>query len=229
MIRTILFDLDGTLTDPKVGITTCVQHALRRMGIEEPSRDRLTSFIGPPLSESFRSRYGMDEQQAAQAIAFYRERFATVGLFENTVYDGVLAMLDRLRDAGLTLAVATSKPTVFSERILDHFALRPYFTVVVGSELDGRRTDKAAVIREVLRQLGTAAADACMVGDRRQDVAGARACGLYPVGVAYGYAEPGELTAAGAAQIVDSVPELETLLLHLTAASVNCWKNALDA
>lgn len=214
-MRAVLFDLDGTLTDPKLGITTCVQHALRRFGIEAPDRDRLECFIGPPLADSFQKYYGLDEQRAAQAIAYYRERFSTVGLYENAVYDGVSEMLGRLRTRGLTLAVATSKPTVYSQQILDHFDLSRFFDAVVGSELDGRRTDKADVIRETLRQLSLSPAEACMVGDRRQDVMGAKACGVPVIGVAYGYAEPDELEEAGADWIVDSVDALRVLLERL--------------
>ena len=207
-MRTVLFDLDGTLTDPKLGITTCVQHALRRFGIEE-------CFIGPPLADSFRRYYGLDERQAAQAIDYYRERFSTVGLYENAVYDGVPELLSRLRARGQTLAVATSKPTVYSQQILDHFDLSRFFDAVVGSELDGRRTDKADVIRETLRQLSLSPSEACMVGDRRQDVMGAKACGVPVIGVAYGYAEPDELEEAGADWIVDSVDALRVLLERL--------------
>lgn len=214
-MRTVLFDLDGTLTDPKLGITTCVQHALRRFGIEVPDRDELECFIGPPLADSFRRYYGLDERQAAQAIDYYRERFSTVGLYENAVYDGVPELLSRLRARGQTLAVATSKPTVYSQQILDHFDLSRFFDAVVGSELDGRRTDKADVIRETLRQLSLSPSEACMVGDRRQDVMGAKACGVPVIGVAYGYAEPDELEEAGADWIVDSVDALRVLLERL--------------
>lgn len=215
-MKYLLFDLDGTLTDPKIGITTCVQYALRRFGIDEPDIDRLTWFIGPPLSESFKQGYGFDDEQAARAIAAYRERFSTVGLFENTVYDGVPAMLDALRAAGFVTAVATSKPTVFSERILAHFGLADKFDAVVGSELDGTRTAKADVIREVTARLDIRdPADAVMVGDRRQDILGAAACGMRAIGVRYGYAEPNELEQAGAWRIADTVADLEKLLLSL--------------
>ena len=172
-------------------------------------------FIGPPLADSFRRYYGLDERQAAQAIDYYRERFSTVGLYENAVYDGVPELLSRLRARGQTLAVATSKPTVYSQQILDHFDLSRFFDAVVGSELDGRRTDKADVIRETLRQLSLSPSEACMVGDRRQDVMGAKACGVPVIGVAYGYAEPDELEEAGADWIVDSVDALRVLLERL--------------
>lgn len=215
MAQYLLFDLDGTLTDPKEGITKCVQHALRQFGIDEPDADRLTCFIGPPLAASFTEFYGFDEQKAALAVEKYRERFRRVGLFENRVFDGIPQMLANLQTQGKTLAVATSKPQVFAERILENYELRRYFTVVVGSELDGRRTDKAEVIEEVCRQLGLDAVkrrDAVMIGDRRHDILGAAACGMRSIGVLFGYAEPGELEAAGAGQIVRSVPALAALL-----------------
>ena len=211
----LLFDLDGTLTDPKEGITKCVQHALRQFGIDEPDADRLTCFIGPPLAASFTEFYGFDEQKAALAVEKYRERFRRVGLFENRVFDGIPQMLANLQTQGKTLAVATSKPQVFAERILENYKLRRYFTVVVGSELDGRRTHKAEVIEEVCRQLGLDAEKrraAVMIGDRRHDILGAAACGMRSIGVLFGYAEPGELEAAGAGQIVRSVPALAALL-----------------
>lgn len=215
LARYLLFDLDGTLTDPKEGITKCVQYALRHFGIDEPDPDRLTCFIGPPLASSFTEFYGFDEQKAILAVEKYRERFRTVGLFENRVFTGVKQMLADLQAQGKTLAVATSKPQVFAERILEKYELRPYFKVVVGSELDGRRTDKAEVIEEACRQLGLGMEkrrDAVMIGDRRHDILGAAACGMPSIGVLFGYAEPGELEAAGAGQIAQSVPQLAALL-----------------
>ena len=140
MKKYLLFDLDGTLTDPKVGICTCVQYALKAMGIDEPDLDKLEPFIGPPLKDSFMNFYHMSEEQAEAAIAKYRERFADVGIFENKVYDGIPEMLKNLQANGMELAVASSKPEVFVERILEHFGIRKYFKAVVGSELDGTRS-----------------------------------------------------------------------------------------
>lgn len=215
--QTLLFDLDGTLTDPKLGITGCVQYALRKLGIEEPDLDKLESFIGPPLLESFYEFYGIEGQQALEAVAAYRERFSRIGLFENEIYPGIKEMLARLKAEGKRLAVASSKPTVYVEKILQHFAIAEYFDVIVGSELNHTRTKKEEVIEEALRQLCQGKEDTydktVMIGDRKFDIQGARNFGLISAGVSFGYAAPGELEEAGADYIVDSVAELEELLL----------------
>lgn len=211
----ILFDLDGTLTDPKEGITKSVQYALADFGIIEPDLDALVCFIGPPLLESFREYYGMDQTEAERAVGKYRERFSDVGLYENRVFDGIPEMLLRLCEAGKTLCLATSKPTVFAKKILKRYNLDGYFEVIVGSELDGRRTNKAEVIEEVLRQINLQdqRERVLMVGDRRHDIQGAKACQIESVGVRFGYAEPGELEEAGADHIAADVDELQHLLL----------------
>ncbi len=222
MYHYILFDLDGTLTDPKPGITRCVQYALHKFGIEEPDLDKLEPFIGPPLLDSFQEFYGFEEEKGQQAIVYYRERFRTVGLFENEVYPGIAQMLARLQEAGCHLAVASSKPEIFVKRILEHFGLSSYFEVVVGSELDGRRARKEEVVEEALRQLlGEEALaqqslrpieDVVMVGDRKFDIQGAKRFGIVSIGVRYGYAGQGELEEAGADRIAATVEELEEAL-----------------
>ena len=216
MYHYILFDLDGTLTDPKPGITGCVQYALHKFGIEEPDRDKLEPFIGPPLLDSFQEVYGFDEEKGLQAVAYYRERFSTVGLFENEIYPGIAQMLARLQKAGCRLAVASSKPTVFVTQILEHFGILSYFEVIVGSELDGTRSCKEQVVEEALRQLlrdGSGEEEAIvMVGDRKYDIMGAKAHHIASVGVAYGYAAAGALEEAGADVIVETVEELEQAL-----------------
>lgn len=222
MYHYILFDLDGTLTDPKPGITRCVQYALHKFGIEEPDLDKLEPFIGPPLLDSFQEFYGFEEEKGQQAIVYYRERFRTVGLFENEVYPGIAQMLARLQEAGCHLAVASSKPEIFVKRILEHFRLSSYFEVVVGSELDGRRARKEEVVEEALRQLlGEEALaqqslrpieDVVMVGDRKFDIQGAKRFGIASIGVRYGYAGQGELEEAGADRIAATVEELEEAL-----------------
>lgn len=210
----ILFDLDGTLTDPKEGITKCVQYALHNAGIDEPDLNRLTRFIGPPLQRAFELFYGMDSAASARALAAYRERYAAAGILENLLYPPIPALLQRLQEAGAVLAVATSKPTVYARRILERFQLTPYFTSVIGSELDGRRVDKAEVIEEALRQLRVPSrSGAVMVGDREHDILGAKACGIPSIGVRYGYAAPGELERAGALYIADSIEQLGAYLL----------------
>lgn len=209
----LLFDLDGTLTDPKEGITTSVQYALRAFGIEEPDLDKLTPFIGPPLRESFMDFYGFSEEQAEEAVAKYREWFNPTGIFQNMIYPGIKEMLEELKDKGKILAVASSKPQVFVERILHHFGIYDCFDVIVGSELDGTRNSKEEVVEEALKRLGKADRfRAVMVGDRKFDIAGGKEHGLVTVGVAFGYAEEGELEEAGADYVVDTVEELGRLL-----------------
>jgi len=211
----ILFDLDGTLTDPKIGITKSVQFALRAFGIEVDDPDTLRPFIGPPLSESFQEFYGFDEAGAQDAIRKYREYFSVTGIYENSLYDGIPAMLDALQRQGKTLILATSKPTVYAQQILEHFGLAPYFAFVSGSELDGTRVKKSEVINHALTSCGIAdTAAAVMVGDREHDMLGAKATGLASVGVLYGYGDRDELQQAGADVIVQSVAELGEQLLR---------------
>lgn len=233
MFQYILFDLDGTVTDPKLGITTCVQYALKNYGIEEENLDLLEPFIGPPLMESFRQFYGFSAEQAVRAQEKYRERFAVVGWKENELYPGMERMLKNLSERGIKLAVASSKPEVFVEKILVHFGIREYFTAAVGSELDGRRIRKDEVVLEALRRLGVVTheeaevyltegkgfgdgslrTDLAMVGDRKFDVEGAKAMNLVSVAVSYGYAQGEELQLAKPDYIANTVEELEKILL----------------
>lgn len=233
----LLFDLDGTLTDPKEGICTCVQYALASFGIEEPDLDKLEPFIGPPLKDSFMNFYHMSGEQAEAAIEKYRERFRDTGIFENKLYEDIPEMLQALNSRGMFLAVASSKPTVFVRRILEHFKIDKYFKVVVGSELDGTRTNKDEVVQEALRQLfGEKPVDKTkvyMIGDRRFDVEGAHAIGVEAVGVTYGYGSMEELREAKADYIVRSVDELKRFLLRGTeeekklSGSQRIWQLAL--
>ncbi|MBQ5682648.1 MAG: HAD hydrolase-like protein, partial [Peptococcaceae bacterium] len=210
------FDLDGTLTNPQEGITKCVQHALRAFGIEEPDLEKLIPFIGPPLIQSFMEFYTMSEKDARKAVAVYRERFSTVGLFENFPYPGIADMLAELKAQGKILAVASSKPTIYVRRILEKFELAPYFDVVEGSNLDGTRVDKKEVIAEVLSQLDNPSADdLLMIGDRKFDVIGARETGFGCVGVRFGFAAPDELEQSGAVYIADTVQDLHRYLLNI--------------
>lgn len=216
----LLFDLDGTLSDPKIGICTCVQYALASFGIEEPDLDKLECFIGPPLKTSFMEFYQMPEEQAEAAVAKYRERFSDVGLFENALYPGIPEMLRALNAKGMHLAVASSKPTVFVEKILEHFEIKRYFQVIVGSELDGTRSNKDEVVAEALRQLfgekEVDREDVYMIGDRKFDVEGAKIQGVESVGVTYGYGSMEELREARADFVVQSVEELKRFLLRGT-------------
>lgn len=231
MYRYILFDLDGTLTDPKEGICRSVQYALEKAGRRVPEIDELTLFIGPPLRDSFREFCHMDDTQTEQAVTDYRERFAEVGWKENFPYAGIDLLLAHCRQQGAKLAVASSKPQVFVEKILKHFGLYKYFDVIVGSEPDGRRSKKEEIVKEALDRLygryGKKMPDAqkreqtAMVGDRKFDIEGARSEGVDGIGVSYGYAEKGELAAAGADAIAGSVKELEELLLGGTIPGVS--------
>lgn len=218
MYQYILFDLDGTLTDPKEGITKSVQHALKSFGITENNLSLLEPFIGPPLKESFMNFYSMTEEEALKAVEVYRERFSEKGLYENEVYPGIDKLLAKLKEEGKHLAVASSKPTFFVNKILKYFSLDKYFDVVMGSELDGTRVKKEEVITEALKQLtGSEKPDTSnivMVGDRKFDVEGAKAFSMTSVGVRYGYAQENELEEAGADYIVSTVKELEKLLLR---------------
>ena len=220
MFQYCLFDLDGTLTDPKEGITKSVQHALKYFGIEEPDLDRLEPFIGPPLKDSFMEFYGLSEEQALKAVEVYRERFAPIGVLENEIIPGTGQMLAHAREKGIHLAVASSKPLVFVRQILRHFQIEDYFEVVVGSELDGTRGSKEEVVEEALRQLGILEMDpadkkslCAMIGDRKFDIQGAIAHGLTGIGVSFGYAGEGELSVAGADMVADTMEQLERILL----------------
>lgn len=211
MKKYFLFDLDGTITDTGEGIMKSAQYALDAFGIHNEPEERLRRFVGPPLDWSFREFYGLTEQQSWDAVEKYRERYRTKGVFESPLYPGVKGLLERLsRKAEVCLA--TSKPLHFARQILEMREISGYFTVIMGANMDGSMTDKAQVIGEVLRQLGDPPkAKAVMIGDRRQDVLGAKAQGVDCIGVRYGYAEEGELEAAGAACTVPTVAALEEL------------------
>jgi len=216
MWNTILFDLDGTLTDSAEGITKSVQYALDHLGIREEDLKKLECFVGPPLKEQFMKHYGFTNAQAAEAVVLYRERYASIGIMENRPYQGIKEMLQSLKERGYVLGVASSKPTYFVKKILDYFELTSYFNVVIGSEMDGRRTDKWEVIEEALSQLdlGLGREQVLMVGDREHDILGARKAGVTCVGVSYGYGGTSELKKAGAQKIAGSVQELRSYLLE---------------
>ena len=212
-MQVILFDLDGTLTDPKEGITKCVQYGMRALGYDEPDLDRLEVFIGPPLHEMFMEYCSFTPSQADRAVEKYRERFRDRGMFENRLYGGIPELLSALRERGLRLGVATSKPWVFAEPILSHFGIREYFEIVTGSELSGERVKKSDVIEEAVRRFGVGKDQVLMVGDRKHDIFGAREAGVKSLGVLYGYGSREELLSAGAARLAGSVEELSRMLL----------------
>jgi phosphoglycolate phosphatase len=197
-LEAIYFDLDGTLTDPKPGITRSIQYALQKLDHPTmPTEDELTWCIGPPLRASFVRLLGA-ETSADLAVSYYRERFSDVGLYENGVYDGIGAVLTKLGAAGHRLFVATSKPHVFAERIIDHFGLRDHFERVFGSELDGTRVDKSHLLEYALKQASVDPARTLMIGDRSHDMVGAKNNGMKGIGVLYGYGTRDELLDAGA-------------------------------
>lgn len=210
----ILFDLDGTLTDPKEGITESVAYALRHFGIEVENLDTLCKFIGPPLKESFIKFYGLSEENAVLAVEKYRENFVPRGLFQNKMYEGVDRMLEHLKQSGKHIILATSKPMVFARQILEHFGLASYFDCIVGSELDGSRVEKADVIAYALEQANVQDIQkAVMVGDREHDIIGAKENHLDSIGVLYGYGDMQEFQANGADYVAATVEELEKMLM----------------
>ncbi len=211
--ETIVFDLDGTLTDPKPGITGCVRHALERLGLEPPPAEALHWVIGPPLRQSFVTLTG-SEDLADEAVRLYRERYGVTGLFENEVIAGVPALLDALSSSGATLFVATSKPWPFARRILEHFDLAGRFRTIHGSEFDGTRADKRDLLRHVAAAEGLDPARSVMIGDREHDVHGAAAAGIRTIGVRWGYGDDGELLDAGASALVDTPDEIAAILLR---------------
>ena len=219
--QTILFDLDGTLTDPAEGITNSVVHSLTYYGISIADKQELYDFIGPPLHESYMRRFGMDERTALEAIEHYREHFSVKGLLENEVYDGIEQMLQELQAAGKKLLVATSKPEIFSVQIMEHFGLAKYFTVIAGAPLHPPKGyGKADVIREALERAGiTDLHNIIMVGDRKHDIIGAHKVGIPAVGVLYGYGDRAEHENCGADFIVSSVNDLAKLLKGESASS----------
>ncbi len=213
MSQVILFDLDGTLTESGEGIINCVQYALEKLGKKEEHPENLQCFIGPPLKEQFMKYAGLGEEEGEKAVVYYRERYTTTGIFENRLYPKIPELLELLKINNKILAVASSKPEVYVKQILEHFQIADYFTAIVGSELDGRRTEKAEVIEEALRRmhLEEERDKVLMVGDRSHDVQGAISCGLQCIGVAYGYGSREELEKAGAVYIADSVEDLGIL------------------
>ena len=207
--RPLFFDLDGTLTDSRPGILASMRHALTSLGLAVPAEESLSRFIGPPTHEAFRELLDSDDPALnARTIAIYRERYAALGLFENSVYPGVADGLAALREAGFSLFVVTSKPEVFANTIIDHFELRSHFNRVYGSELNGERSNKAELIAHVLKREGLPAADAWMIGDRLHDVLGAKRNGLRSAGVLWGYGSREELSRAGADTLFETMPEL---------------------
>lgn len=210
----LLFDLDGTLTDPALGITNSLMYALKQYSITINDRTTLYKYIGPPLLDTFTKGFGFSDEQAAEAVVKYRDYFAVTGLYENTVYPEIPDMLSALQKAGKKLIVATSKPEKYSVRILKHFNLAHYFSCIAGSRIDESRSKKSEVIAYALERMQVLnRAKALMIGDRSYDITGAKECGLSSIGVLYGYGSREELETAGADYIATTVRELESTLL----------------
>lgn len=207
-MNAICFDLDGTLTDPKEGIVGSVRYALEKMGhVVSDNDDDLTWCIGPPLLQSFEKLVG-STPEAQRALALYRERFGEIGLYENEVYGGIHTVLQTLANEGRRLFVATSKPTVYAERILHHFELSEYFETTFGSELDGTRADKTDLLAWVVEQANLEPSTTVMIGDRRHDIVGAKNNAINTIGVLYGYGGRAELEAAGADHLCEAPEHL---------------------
>ena len=204
----VLLDLDGTLTDPREGIFNCIRHALNRLDEPCPTDGELERYIGPPLQASFGVLFGVASPKVTRAIELYRERFSSIGIFENKVYPGIPTALRELSELGATLFVATSKPTVFAERIIDHFGLAREIRAVFGSELDGTRSDKSELIAHVLAAQSLTRETTYMVGDREHDIKGATANGVPAIGALWGYGSRTELLDAGATAVCEKPDQL---------------------
>lgn len=214
-MRAVLWDLDGTVINSEEGITKCVQYALHACGIDEPDRQKLRCFIGPPLEPGFMERYGMSSEEAWDAVQKYRERFDVKGVFECFLYDGVRETIVRLKEKGYVQALASSKPEPACRRILDHFQLTPYFDEIVGSTLDGAISTKQQVLEELHRRMkGVDKKDMCLIGDTKYDAAGAKAFGIRCIGVAYGFGTREELLSAGAEAVFDDIREAGDYIEH---------------
>ena len=215
MIEYVLFDLDGTLTDPGEGITNSIVYALDKFGISVSDKKDLYKFIGPPLYDSFVKYCGFSHENANLAITYYREYFAPKGLYENTVYKGIEDMLGFLAEKGVKLIVATSKPEKYARAIIAHFALDRYFDDIIGATMDEKRNTKDAVIAYAIEKCKIVPQNAIMVGDRLHDVLGAKANGMRSIGVLYGFGSYKELSDAGADMIVKDVEQLKKTLSEL--------------
>ncbi len=212
MFKYVLFDLDGTLTDSARGIKNCIIYSCEKMGLIVPDDKVLDTFLGPPLSEKYAEVFSLSKEEAERAVDIYRERFAPIGLFENDVYDGVFEMLKSLKDAGCILGVATSKPEIYANKILDHFDLTKYFDVLVGSDLKGGKHDKTDVLKEALLKMNPKE-KAVMVGDRCFDIESAHILGTYSLAVTYGYGTIKEIEESKPDFMAESPSEVADIIL----------------
>ena len=213
MLCDILFDLDGTLADPKEGITRCIQFSLGQLGLTSPGADQLTWCIGPPLRGSFsRLLHTADDALLDQALAHYRKRFSETGIYENALYPGITHALQRIRTAGLRVFLATSKPRVYASRILDHFDLTPFFQAIHGSELDGRLSDKAELVAHILESENLNPGTTLIVGDRFHDIIAGKKNGILTAAVTYGYGSREEIETSKPDFVFDSPADLVAFL-----------------
>ncbi|PEO77196.1 HAD family hydrolase [Bacillus toyonensis] len=209
MYTTFLFDLDGTVTDPKKGIVNSVLYALEKVGIEELHVSELDSFIGPPIQQSFVERYNMNEGEVERAVFYFREYLKQRGLLENSVYEGIPNLLKQLKDNGNRLFIATSKPTIFARQVIEHFQLTNYFEDIIGSNLNGTRIKKEEIIAHILLQNeGLNKEEVVMIGDRKHDIIGANHNGIASIGVLYGYGSENELFEVSSTHIAKDIEEL---------------------
>lgn len=210
----VLFDLDGTLTNPAIGITNSVMYSLRKFGIEVKDRSALYKFIGPPLQDSFEKYCGLSKQDAKRAVEYYREFYRDKGIFENIVYDGIEDLLKLLKAKSRSVLLASSKPEVFAKQILEYFGIAGYFTFIAGSELDGTRVNKDEVIQYALTSCNiNDLSKVIMIGDREHDIIGAKKQGIKSLGVLYGFGDRKELEDAGADYILETVPDVQKFFL----------------
>ncbi len=208
MFNTVLFDLDGTLTDPGRGITNSVAYSLKKFGIEVEDKKELYKFIGPPLYDSFMKYYGFSKEKAETAVSYFREYFRDTGIFENEVYDGIPNLLEEIKNSGRKIILATSKPEEFAKRILSHFSLDKYFEFVAGATMDSSRVEKGDVIAYALKESGYSSENAVMIGDKMHDILGAKENELASIGVLFGYGSRDELENAGADFIAETVDDI---------------------
>lgn len=209
MYNIVLFDLDGTLTDPGEGITNSVAYALNKFNIKVEYKKELYNFIGPPLIDSFMKYYGMNYEDGLKAVEYYREYFGVTGIFENTMFEGIPELLDSIKKSGRKISLATSKPEQYAVRILEHFGLTKYFDFIGAATMDESRSKKVDVITYTLDKLGvTDKSEVVMIGDRHHDIDGANQNGLDSIGVLFGYGSRDELENAGATYIAETINDI---------------------
>jgi phosphoglycolate phosphatase len=211
--KTVLFDLDGTLTDSKEGIVNSIKYSLNKLNYMETEEEKFNKFIGPPLKESFKKFCGFDDEKTESAIKYYREYFTEKGMFENRIYDGILNILKDLKSNNMKIILATSKPMAYAKKILSFVKADSFFTDIIGSNLDGTMSDKSEIIAYILKKHGLKKSETVMVGDRSHDIIGANKNGIDAVGVLYGYGDIEELSSYNPAFIVKTADELKDIIL----------------